>query len=112
MTVTPETALLSDSLQSKYHDLKKTLNDLSVEATMYHSSLNVNDTVSRNLFNSLSRIAALADQMQMALTLMSEDMKVVEAASADPVTALWKAQLENAFEEYGAGVAFMPAKIH
>lgn len=112
MNVTPETVLIADSLQAKYNDLKKIVNDLSVEATLFHSSLSVNDTISRNLFNSLSRISAMADQMQIALTLMNEDMNVVEAASADPVSALWKEQLESAFEEYGTGIAMTNTKIH
>ena len=45
------------------------------------------------------RIEIYSDQLHMALSLMSEDVKTVEDTLSDPLTAFWREQLEEGFEE-------------
>jgi hypothetical protein len=107
-----ETAQLVDSMGQRFRTLQKTLNDLSIDAAMYHSTLPVHDDVSRNLFNALSRIMAISDQVHMALGLMSEDVKTVEDTFSDPLTAFWREQLEEGFEDWIVNPPMANAKVH
>lgn len=110
--MTTETAQLVDSMGQRYRNLQKTLNDLSIDAAMYHSTLPVHDDVSRNLFNALSRIMAISDQVHMALSLMGEDVKTVEDTLTDPLTAFWREQLEDGFEDWICNPPLANAKVH
>jgi hypothetical protein len=107
-----ETAQLADSMGQRYRTLQKTLNDLSIDAAMYHSTLPVHDDVSRTLFNALSRIMAISDQLHMALSLMGEDVKTVEDTLCDPLTAFWREQLEEGFEDWICNPPLANAKVH
>jgi hypothetical protein len=110
--MTTEAAQIIDSLSQRYRNLQKTLNDLSIDAAMYHSTLPIHDDVSRNLFNALSRIMAISDQVHMALSLMGEDVKTVEDTLADPMTAFWRDQLEDGFEDWIYNPPLGTAKVH
>ena len=103
---------MADSLSQKFRSLQKNLNDLSIDAAMYHSSLPIRDEASRGLFNALSRIMAISDQIHMALSIMGEDMKAIEFASADPNTVFWKDQLEDGFEDWLLTASLANAKVH
>lgn len=107
-----ETTQLVESMGQRFRTLQKTLNDLSIDAAMYHSTLPVHDDVSRNLFNALSRIMAISDQVHMALSLMGEDVKTVEETLSDPLTAFWREQLEEGFEEWLCNPPLANAKVH
>ena len=107
-----EAAQIVESLSQRYRSLQKTLNDLSIDAAMYHSTLPVHDDVTRSLFNALSRIMAISDQVHMSLSLMGEDVKTVEDTLADPMTAFWREQLEEGFEEWICSPPLANAKVH
>jgi hypothetical protein len=107
-----EATQIVDSLAQRYRNLQRTLNDLSIDAAMYHSTLPIHDDVSRNLFNALSRILAVSDQVHMALSLMGEDVKTVEETLADPMTAFWREQLEDGFEDFMCNPPIANAKVH
>lgn len=107
-----EAVQIVESLSQRYRSLQKTLNDLSIDAAMYHSTLPVHDDVSRGLFNALSRIMAISDQVHMSLSLMGEDVKTVEDTLADPLTAFWREQLEDGFEDWIVGPPMANAKVH
>ncbi len=110
--MTTEAAQIVDSLGQRYRNLQKTLNDLSIDAAMYHSTLPIHDDVSRNLFNALSRIMAISDQVHMALSLMGEDVKTVEETIADPLTSFWREQLEDGLEDFMCAPPMANAKVH
>ena len=110
--MTTETAQIVESLGQRFRTLQKTLNDLSIDAAMYHSTLPIHDDVSRNLFNALSRIMAVSDQVHLALSLMEEDVKTVEESLSDPMTAFWREQLEDGFDDWMCNPPMANAKVH
>lgn len=107
-----ETMEMAGSLSEKFRLLQKSLNELSIDAAMYHSSLPVHDDTSRGLFNALSRIMAVSDQVHMALSIMGEDVKTLEVASADPNAAFWREQLEDGFDEWLSTIPVSNSKVH
>ena len=107
-----ETIEMAGALTEKFRSLQKTLNELSIDAAMYHSSLPLRDDSSRGLFNALSRIMAISDQVHMALSIMGEDVKTLEVAAADPDTMFWKEQLEDGFDEWMAAIPMSNSKVH
>jgi hypothetical protein len=107
-----EATQIIESLGKRYRNLQKTINDLSIEASMYHSTLPIHDDVSRDLFNALSRIVAISDQVHMSLSLMGEDVRTVEETLADPLTTFWREQLEDGFEDFICSSPMANAKVH
>lgn len=108
----PESVLISENLGRKYRELVSLATELSMEATMYQSSLAVADKLSRELFNAVSRIVAFGDQVQVGLNLMGEDIRVVESGSMDPVTAQWREFVEKSFEEHCSSISGFTGKVH
>ena len=55
---------------------------------------------------------AISDQVHMALGLMSEDVRTVEDTLSDPLTAFWREQLEEGFEDWIVNPPMANAKVH
>ena len=72
----------------------------------------IRDIAARNMFSALSRILALSDQLHMTLSLMGEDVREMEKASADPVTVLWNQQVEECLDEWLNNAALHSGKVH
>lgn len=110
--MTPETAQLANSLSERFRILKETLEELSLDATLYHTALPIHDERSRGVFNALSRILAISDQIHMSLTLLGEDVHALEQATMDPVTSFMRQQLDGAFDEWPMGYPAPAGKVH
>lgn len=100
--MTPEQAVIANSLRDKYQLLHDAFNDLACDAAHFHSALLVHDKATHNLYNALSRIVAFSDQLQVGLSLMRDDVRAIEKALADPVDACWAAHLDGCLDEWYA----------
>ncbi len=103
---------IADSLRERCRTLEAALNELSIDASQFHSGVHIQDANSRNLFQALSRILAVSDQMQMVLTLINEDVRAIEATGVDPMTAFWMDQIDGSFEEWASTMPFMSSIVH
>lgn len=108
----PEQARIADTLASKFRDLQKMLNEFTVEASLYQSSVQVKDDASRIVFQSITRALTLSEQMEIALNMMREDLRVIEATSLDSATVLWREYLQDAFDEHCCVASEAGTKVH
>ena len=109
---TPEQARIADTLGTKFRDLQKLVNEFTVEVCLYQSSVQVKDESSRMVFQALTRATALSEQVELALNMMREDLRVVEASSLDSATILWREYLQEAFDEHACAALFATGKVH
>jgi hypothetical protein len=87
-------------LAERFQTLHQSLNSFAVEAADLQKNMAVNDEASRALFTALSRISAYADQIQITLSLMGEDVRVTEELGVEPSPEFENAELENCFYEW------------
>jgi hypothetical protein len=90
----------SFSLMQKFQAFYELFTDFSHDAAELHQDLPVQDEASRAMLTSLSRIMAFTDQMNMVLSLMREDVRVLDELTGDQVTASWSEQLDRYFYEW------------
>ena len=96
MSDAPEVASpLSQKFQAFYEHFTAFTHD----AAELHCQLPVHDDASRAAFNSLSRILAFVDQFNILVSLMREDVRLVEELAADPLTARWTEEIDHSFYE-------------
>jgi hypothetical protein len=98
--MTPEPSEIANSLSQKYELLHEAFTDLASQAAQFHAELLVKDPASRDLFTALSRILAFSDHVHVALNLMGEDVRALEAEHGDPMGVDWTEELEDCFEEW------------
>jgi hypothetical protein len=109
---TPEQARIADTLGSKFRELQRLANEFSVEACLYQSSIQVKDDASRMTFQALTRATALSEQIELALNMMREDLRIIEASSLDSATILWREYLQDAFDEHSCAALHITGKVH
>lgn len=109
---TPEQARIADTLGSKFRDLRRLVNEFTVEVCLYQSSVQITDEASRMVFQALTRTTALSEQIEIALNMMREDLRVIEASSLDSATILWREYLQDAFDEHSCAALLVTGKVH
>jgi hypothetical protein len=87
-------------LMQKFQAFYELFTEFSHDAAEVHGSLSVHDDTSRAVFASLSRIMAFTDQMGILITMMREDVRVVDELTSDPVTASWTEEMPEGMEQY------------
>ena len=107
----PQPSQIATSLSEKYQALHEAFTDLAAEAAQFQNSLSITDQAQRGLFNSLSRIVAFSDHVHVALNLMGEDVRSIEATFGEPGAAEW-ADLEENFDEWFTKLSMANAKVH
>lgn len=107
----PQTSEAARSLSRKYQALHDAFTALSVEATEFQISLPLTDKKERGLFNALSRIVAFSDHVHVALTLMGEDVRAIEASYGEPAAGEWN-DLDDRFDEWFTSLSPANAKVH
>jgi hypothetical protein len=95
-----DTQTASFSLMQKFQAVYELFSEFSQDAAELHESLGVNDEASRALFTSLSRIMAFNDQMNILVSLMREDVRVIDELTSGTVTASWSDQLDRHFYDW------------
>ena len=107
----PQRSEIAKSLSQKYQALHDAFNALALEAAHFQYSVPVTDKKDRSLFNSLSRIVAFSDHVHVALNLMGEDVRTIEAAYGEPETSEWS-ELDECFDEWFTKMSLADAKVH
>jgi hypothetical protein len=107
-----EPSEIANSLSEKYQALHDAFTDLAVDAAHFHSALQVEDAASREMFTALTRILAFSDHVHVALNLMGEDVRALEAAYGDPMGVDWNEQLEESFEEWFLSTPVASSKVN
>lgn len=97
ITDSPE---ITSSLPQKFQAFYELFSDFNQRSAEMHSNLPVHDEASRAVYNSLARIMAFSDQMNMLVSLMREDVRVIDELTSDPVTPTWTAQIEQSFYDW------------
>ena len=87
----------NSNLADKYQAFYELFIGFTQHAAELHENLPVYDDASRAVFNSLSRINGFCDQLNLLVSLMREDIRVVDELTSDPVAPTWTAQLEQGF---------------
>lgn len=95
-TMTPDTL---STLTPNYDAARTQFNRLISEAARLHDAIQVCDETSRAAFNAVSRIQAFADQVDLILALMKEDVRVLEELSEAP-QAVWTQQYGDSFQQW------------
>jgi hypothetical protein len=97
--MTIDTPELTSPLMQKFQAFYEQFTEFTLDATDLHDNLPVHDDASRAAFNSLSRILAFADQLNILVSLMREDVRLVEELTTNPVTARWTDEIDHRFYE-------------
>ena len=97
MPSSPETA---NSFAHKFQAFYELFNDFTQEAAELHSSLPVHDDTSRAVFDSLSRVLAFSDQLNLLVSLMREDVRILDELASDPVNANWSNEIEHCYYDW------------
>lgn len=84
----------------KFQAFYELFTEFSNDAAEFHESLPVHDEASRAVFNSLSRIMAFSDQMNVLMSMAREDVRIVDELTSDPVTATWTEPMEPSFYDW------------
>jgi hypothetical protein len=87
-------------LTQKFEAFYELFTEFANDALELHSTLAVNNDASRAAFSSLSRIMALSDQLSMVVSLMREDVRVIDELTANPVNETWTDQIEHCFYDW------------
>ena len=106
-----EASEIANSLRHRYEALHAAYNKLAVDEAQFQSSLSISDKAQRGLFNSLSRIVAFSDHVHVALNLMGEDVRAIEATYGKP-TGTEGIELEECFDEWFTRMGVANAKVH
>lgn len=102
----------TSSLVSTFEAARAQLSHLSREAAQLHEGLQVTDEQSRAIFNSLSRLLAMSDQVDLVMALMREDVRVIDELAGDSHEFLWPEQLGDSFQQWLRTPRSSATKIH
>lgn len=98
--MTPDTLDITVTIPETFRTFSELFAGFTHATAQMHSSLAVHDDATRALFNSLSRIAAYSDQVQLILSLMQEDIRVVDELTSARENAPWTTEVEHFFYEW------------
>ena len=107
----PQNSAIANTLSRKFQALHEAFIDLADDATQFQNTLPVNDPANRGLFNSLSRIVAFSDHIHVAMNLMGEDVRAIDATYGEFTGAEWT-ELDECFDEWFAKMSPANAKVH
>jgi hypothetical protein len=107
-----DTLNASFTLMQKFHAFYELFTEFSHDAAEMQQNLPVHDDASRAMFSSLSRISGFADQMNMVVSLMREDVRVLDELMTDQVTDSWSEQLDRCFYEWLRASKTAPTNVH
>ena len=107
-----DTSIPSFTLMQKFHAFYELFTEFSHDAAEMQQNLPVHDETSRAMFSSLSRISAFADQMNMVVSLMREDVRVLDELTADQVTDSWSEQLDRYFYDWLRATKTAPPNVN
>ena len=107
-----EPSEIAKSMGQKYQVLRDAFTDLNSEAARFHSDLQVQDNITRGLFNSLSRILAFSDQLHFTLSLMRDDVRAMEDSFPDAVTVVWSEQFEDQLDDWFSKTSLANSKVN
>ncbi len=94
--ITERTSCLTPSFEAARNQFSR----LSREATQLHESIQIHDDRSRAVFSALSRLMAMSDQIELVLTLMREDVRVIDELSAGSADGLWSEPSDDSFQQW------------
>jgi hypothetical protein len=107
----PQAPEIANSLSQRYQALHAAFNELVVDAAQFQNSVSITDKAQRGLFNSLSRIVAFSDHVHVALNLMGEDVRSIEATYGTPAP-IDGMEMDDRFDEWFTRVGASNAKVH
>jgi hypothetical protein len=107
-----EPSEIANSLSEKYQVLHDAFTALAIDAAHFQSAIEVQDAAGREMFTALTRILAFSDHVHVALNLMGEDVRALEAAHGDPLGVDWNEQLEESFEEWFLSTPVASSKVN
>ncbi len=102
----------TSSLAPTFEAARNQLSQLSRQAAQLHEIMQVSDEKSRAIFNALSRLLAMSDQIDLVMSLMREDVRVVDELSADSQELLWAEQFGDKFQQWLRAPRAAAPKIH
>jgi hypothetical protein len=91
---------LGVSFTEKFQSFYQQFTLFTHDVAHMQNNMPLHDDASRAMFSSLSRLLAFSDQMNLLLTLMRDDVRVIEELSADGSTGAWTEQIEHCFYEW------------
>lgn len=100
------------SLATAFETARTQLSRLSREAAQLHEGLQVTDEKSRAIFNALSRLLAMSDQIDLITALMREDVRVIEEIGGESNDFLWPEHLGDSFQQWLRTPHTGTTKIH
>lgn len=109
MTPSPESTV---SIAEKFQAFYEQFVAFSQDAAELHSGLTVRDDASRAAFNALSRVLAFTDQLNLLVSLMREDVRVLEDLTSDPVRASWTEEIEPCFYDWLKAARGASTNVH
>ncbi|HWG21298.1 MAG TPA: hypothetical protein VG225_12275 [Terracidiphilus sp.] len=95
-----DTHEITSTLTEKFQAFYELFTEFTHEAAQMHGSLPIRDEASRAMFNSLTRVMAFSDQMNMVLSILREDVRVIDELSTGPVKPLLADKFEDCFYEW------------
>lgn len=98
--MTADLSEIVSPLAEKFQAFYELFNEFTQDAAELHGSMPVCDDASRAAFSSLSRIMGFADQLNVLVSLMREDVRVVEELTSDPITANWTPEIGHSFYDW------------
>lgn len=92
--------VLASSLSPRFQAVHDHFTAFGREALQVHETINVHDESSRAAFSAISRLRAFSDQIELILTLMREDVQILEEITGDSAEALWNEQFGDSFNQW------------
>jgi hypothetical protein len=109
VTYSPESSV---TLAKKFQAFYELFIEFTQDAAELHSSLPVLDDPTRAAFNSLSRLLGFSDQLNLLVSLMREDVRVLDELTFDPVQANWTGEMEQCFYDMVKASRDSAANVH
>ena len=109
ITDSPE---ITSSLPQKFQAFYELFTEFTQSAAELHASMPVHDDASRAVFNSLSRILGFSDQLGILVSLMREDVRVVDELNENAVPATWAPQIDDCFKSWLRGSKAAVPNVH
>lgn len=91
---------LTSSLTPSFEAARTQFTKLGREAAQLHEIIQVQDEKSRAVFNALSRLLAMSDQIELVMALMREDVRVIDEVCAESHDLLWAEQFGDKFQRW------------
>ena len=95
-----DAAEITSPLVQKFQAFYEQFTDFTHDAVELHNRLPVHDDASRAAFNSLSRVLAFVDQLNLLVSLMGDDVRLVGELTTNPVAATWTEEIDRSFYEW------------